>query len=657
MSEGIGLAQRIARLDWRAVMMVLIALLGIGVLAALITNQRTADAERGAALARQSQSYEVMILAQSLAGTMANAEATLARYVVSGEESVGRDYVSEWQRAQGQLSLLARRARDHGPEEQLITELRTAFAERGEELSRIALHTRFNRNAAAYAYFDEARRSPVLPRIQRLLGRIVAAERTLLNERSRRARLTSAEAEEETRNLILFGMLIVIGAMILGWLNIRAIRERAAAAVEAEAQRERAVELEAAVAAATAGLQEEARERAAAEAQLRQAQKMEAVGQLTGGIAHDFNNMLAIVLGGLELAKRHLPEGASQSAKHIDNAAEGANRAATLTRRLLAFARSEPLTPQAIDPTELIAGMSNLLERTLGEGIAVQTRTTASGWHVWADRHQLENALLNLAVNARDAMEGRGTLTIATGHATLDGEAARDCSPGNYVTIAVSDTGGGMTPEVMERVFEPFFTTKPVGKGTGLGLSQIFGFVRQSGGEIRIASAPGEGTTVTLYLPCHNVPQAVVARPAERIGPRPEPHRALDILLVEDDPRVLGATVAALEEIGHRPVPCEDPLAAPRIVAGLHALDLVISDVIMPGQTGPEMIAALEPQLDHVAVLYVTGYAGDAADHDRFGGRPVLRKPFTLAALETAIADAMAQSRGGEPAHPETATG
>ena len=147
------------------------------------------------------------------------------------------------------------------------------------------------------------------------------------------------------------------------------------------------------------------------------------------------------------------------------------------------------------------------------------------------------------------------------------------------------------------------------------------------------------------------------ARPAERIGPRPEPHRALDILLVEDDPRVLSATVAALEEIGHRPVPCEDPLAAPRVVAGLHALDLVISDVIMPGQTGPEMIAALEPQLDNVAVLYVTGYAGDAADHDRFGGRPVLRKPFTLAALETAIAEAITQSGGSEPVHSETATG
>ncbi len=641
MSESNGLAQRIARLDWRAVMMILIAVLGVGVLAALITNQRAADAERDAALARQSQSYEVMILAQSLAGTIASAEATLARYVVSGEESVGRDYVAEWQRAEGQLTLLTRRTRDHDPEKNLIVELQAAVQARGKELAQIALNTRFKRNQAAYAYFDEARRSPTLPRIRNLLDQIVAAERSLLNERSRRARFTSAAAEEETRNLILFGMLIVLGAMVLGWLNIRAIRERAASAAEAQAQRERATELEAAVAAATAGLQEEARERAAAEAQLRQAQKMEAVGQLTGGIAHDFNNMLAIVLGGLELAKRHLPEDAKQSARHIDNASEGASRAATLTRRLLAFARAEPLTPQAIAPVELIAGMTNLLERTLGEGISVQTRTDASGWHVWADRHQLENALLNLAVNARDAMDGRGTLTIATGYAALEGEASTECAPGNYVTIAVSDTGAGMTPDVVERVFEPFFTTKPVGKGTGLGLSQIFGFVRQSGGEIRIDSAPGEGTTVTLYLPCHGAVETATPDTARKIGPRTEPHRALDILLVEDDPRVLAATLAALEELGHRPVACDDPLAAPRIVAGLHALDLVVSDVIMPGQTGPEMIAALEPQLDGVAVLFVTGYAGDAADHDRFGGRPVLRKPFTLAALETAIADAV----------------
>ena len=294
--------------------------------------------------------------------------------------------------------------------------------------------------------------------------------------------------------------------------------------------------------------------------------------------------------------------------------------------------------------------MSVLLDRTLGDAITVETRSEGTHWHVWADRVQLENALLNLAVNARDAMDGRGTLVIASGHVALDGDAAGDCAPGDYVSISVSDTGTGMTPEVMDRVFEPFFTTKPVGKGTGLGLSQIFGFARQSGGEVRIESTLGEGTTVTMLLPCHAATPKVAAAP-ERIGPRAGPHRALDILVVEDDPRVLSATLAALEELGHRPVACPDPLTAPQIVAGLRTLDLIMSDVLMPGQTGPEMIAGLEPQLDGVGVLFVTGYAGEA-EQDRFAGRPVLRKPFTLAALEQALVDAVATAEPAETARP-----
>ncbi|MBX3594332.1 ATP-binding protein [Sphingomonas sp.] len=642
MNEGssFGSLRRWPRPDWRAVLMLLIALLGVGVLIALIVNLRLADADRDAALKSQSHSYEVMILTQALAGTMADAEATLARYVVSGERNVGRDYTDKWQRAGGQIELLARRTRDNPEQQRFIAELRALFATRGRELDLAAHNTSFKRNQAAFAYFDEARRSPTLPALDRVLRRMFEGERTRLAQRSALAETTAANAAAETLNLILFGILIVLGAIVLGWLNVNAIRDRAAADADAAAQRERTSELEAAVATATAGLQAEARERAAAEAQLRQAQKMEAVGQLTGGIAHDFNNMLAVALGGIELARRHLPDGTETAARHLDNAAEGANRAAALTRRLLAFARSEALAPQAIDPVELIAGMSALFERTLGEGIQVATAIRAGGWHVWADRHQLENALLNLAVNARDAMEGRGTLTIVADHMALTGEPSSECAAGNYVSIAVADSGCGMAPEVLERVFEPFFTTKPVGKGTGLGLSQIFGFARQSGGEVRIESQPGEGTTVTLLLPCH-AGGAEAEDEAAQAGPQPGVRHALDILLVEDDPRVLAATIAALEELGHRPVSCDDPLSAPRIVAGLPALDLIITDVIMPGQTGPEMVGALRPQLDGVAILYVTGYAGDASDHDRFGGHPVLRKPFTLSALEAAIDDAI----------------
>jgi signal transduction histidine kinase len=358
---------------------------------------------------------------------------------------MGRDYIEQWRRADGQLGLLERRIRGDREQRARAARLRSAFVARGAELAQVAQNTNFGRNAAAYAFFNEARRSPHLAVLTRESGAIFAAERTQLSARAGQARATAANAVQETNKLAIFGVLLAFGAIILAWLNVRAIRDRAAAAAEAEVQRARSVEMEAAVAAATAGLQAEARERAAAEDKLRQVQKMEAVGQLTGGIAHDFNNMLAVVLGGLELAKRNLPPGADEALRHIDNAGEGANRAAALTRQLLGFARSEALAPEAIEPTELIEGMSVLLDRTLGEGIVIETRSEGTEWCVWADRVQLENALLNLAVNARDAMDGRGTLIIASGHVALDGDDAGECAPGDYVRISVTDSGTGMT--------------------------------------------------------------------------------------------------------------------------------------------------------------------------------------------------------------------
>jgi CheY-like chemotaxis protein len=253
---------------------------------------------------------------------------------------------------------------------------------------------------------------------------------------------------------------------------------------------------------------------------------------------------------------------------------------------------------------------------------------------------QIENAILNLAVNARDAMHGRGTLTIATGCTTLAESAVEHCAPGDHVTIAVTDTGTGMEPAIAERVFEPFFTTKPVGKGTGLGLSQIFGMVRQIGGGIAIDTAPGRGTTVTLYLPRDtSAPVAAAAEPAALVTGKRD---ALSILVVEDDPRVLAATMGALEELGHQAVSCDDPLAAPAMLEHHPEVDLVISDVLMPRQTGPEMVAGLTARFPHLAVLFVTGFAGEA-NAETFGDHVLLRKPFTLAKLEAAIDTAMAR--------------
>ncbi|MDP5281108.1 ATP-binding protein [Sphingomonas sp. DG1-23] len=646
MSEGQGIAlERVRRVtNWRILLLGLLALLGVGVLAAIIVLQQRTEQERDRAVARQQHTFEVVIRANQLSGAISAAEAALGRYVVSADRTLGQQYSEQWARAAEQLTRLQQLTRDSPRQQVQIAQLRRAFEARGQELAETALYSTYKRHNDAWGSYYRVRQSPARQNVEAMLTRVVDSERVLLRDRTRAAGDLIGNSSFASRILTLFGVMIVVGAVLLGWLAIAAEGERAAADAEATAQRERAAELQLAVDAATADLRAEAHERAQAEAQLRQVQKMEAVGQLTGGIAHDFNNMLAVVLGGLELAKRHLHNGGPDAQQHIENAMEGANRAAALTRRLLAFSRSEPLLPEAVEAGGLIAGMSDLLDRTLGDTIKVKTRDAGAGWTVWVDRHQLENALLNLAVNARDAMDGRGTLTIATGGSTLADQEVGECPAGDYVTISVVDTGCGMAPEVADRVFEPFFTTKPVGKGTGLGLSQIFGFVRQSGGEITIDTAPGKGTTVKLYLPRHIGEPASAAAdapvPIAAVAEEPIAVCAFDILVVEDDPRVLGATVGALNELGHRVTSCPDPLAAPDAVAKMPALDLIISDVLMPGQTGPEMIAGLGERLDGVAVLFVTGFAGEA-DPELFGGRAVLRKPFTMASLARAVSEAV----------------
>ncbi|MBM3929093.1 MAG: response regulator, partial [Sphingomonadales bacterium] len=477
------------------------------------------------------------------------------------------------------------------------------------------------------------------------------SERALLERRTAAAQAGVTSSNRAAAVLAVFGAAIVLGAILLGWLTVRAQKEQAIAAAEAEDERERAELLAEAVRTTTEDLEAEARERLAAEAKLRQMQTLDAIGQLTGGIAHDFNNMLAVVIGGIELARRHAGD-AAELARHLDSAAEGADRAAALTRRLLGFARAEALQPVAVEAASVIAGMSDLIDRTLGDLVTVVVHDDSAGWQVFVDRHGLENAVLNLAVNARDAMDGRGTLTITTGHATLAAHQVDHCAAGDYATITVKDTGCGMTEAVIARVFEPFFTTKPIGKGTGLGLSQIFGFVQQSGGAIGIASAPGEGCTVTLYLPRH----AATATGSDDRTPRTSAptetasRDTLDILVVEDDPRVLAATMGALDALGHRPVACSDPMQAEAIVDDHDdGFDLILSDVLMPGRTGPELVADIAHRLPDAAVLFVTGYSGDAGEQGGLAGRHVLRKPFTMAALAAAIDSAVADRQVREP--------
>lgn len=629
------------RSKWRTIMLVVTAALGALVLVALVVTVGNANREREHALQLQRHSYEVMILARTLSGTIAQSEASLGRYVISADAGLGQLYFDQWKQAGDQIDRLDQITDDNPTLQRPIDALRVAFKSRGDELATIALSTRYKQNPQALARYYAARQAPALTQINRLLETIIARERAVLERRTNHAMETVASSTNAVKVLMAFGAVIVLAAIFLGWLIVQALAERASARAEAEVERERSAELEYAVAQATEELHIQ-------EARLRQVQKMEAIGQLTGGIAHDFNNMLAVVIGGLELAGRQLKAGGPDTARHIDSAMEGANRAAALTRRLLAFSREEGLRAEPIEPAALVAGMSDLLDRTIGDTITVKVTDDGCGWATRADKLQLENVLLNLAVNARDAMAGRGTLSIATAGRTLAEGEVGSCMAGDHVVIAVTDTGCGMTPETVERVFEPFFTTKPTGQGTGLGLSQAFAFARQADGEIVIESAPGSGTTVTLFLPRYTT-----GREGKTVTPMPaqasEPQGPLQVLVVEDDPRVLAATIGALEELGHRAIPCNDPLAAPALLDEHGGVDMIVSDVLMPQQTGPEMIAALAQRFPDLAVLFVTGFAGEA-NESAFGGHMVLRKPFTIAALDRAIREAMQMARPG----PET---
>lgn len=375
-----------------------------------------------------------------------------------------------------------------------------------------------------------------------------------------------------------------------------------------------------------------------AEAQLRQAQKMEAVGQLTGGIAHDFNNMLAVVIGGLDLLERRLKQGQTDVDRYIVAARDGATRAAALTQRLLGFSRQQPLAPAAINVNAMIEEMIELLMRTLGEDVMVETRLSTGVAAVMADRNQLENVVLNLAVNARDAMPGGGTLTIETNNATLStNEVARfEIPPGDYVEIVVADTGSGMTPEVVARAFDPFFTTKDVGKGTGLGLSQVFGFLRQSGGAVQIDTEQGIGTRVRAYLPAHGGPTPVRA-PLEDRRALPRARAGETVLVVEDEERVRSYSVEALRELGYTVVDARDGPEALRIIERGQKVSLLFTDVVMPEMTGRELATRARETLPGLKVLLTSGYTPDVAGDDA----AILTKPFDFDRLALRVRAAL----------------
>ena len=392
-------------------------------------------------------------------------------------------------------------------------------------------------------------------------------------------------------------------------------------------------------------LEEATRQKKAAEAQVAQLQRMEAIGQLTGGIAHDFNNMLAIVIGSLDLARRRLVEQPnSRVLKYIEQAADGANRAATLTARLLAFSRHQPLEPSVLDVNRLVAKTSELLRQTLGEDIDIETVLAGGLWGVFADAAQLENALVNLAVNARDAMPGGGKLTIDTANSDLDDRYAaqhNEVAPGQYVMISVTDSGAGMAPEIVERAFDPFFTTKEAGKGTGLGLSQVFGFVKQSGGHVKIYSELNKGTTVKIYLPRHFGPAAAEQGAAPEKLPAGSPDTL--ILVVEDDAMVRRTTVAELRELGYTVVHAGSPQEALAKIDANPGVALLLTDVVLPEMNGRQLADLARKRLPELKVLFTTGYTRNAIVHNGLvdPGVAFLPKPFTVAQLAAKVSQAL----------------
>ena len=400
-----------------------------------------------------------------------------------------------------------------------------------------------------------------------------------------------------------------------------------------ERVRERTRELEA---------ENEARKRA--EASLRQAHKMEAIGQLTGGVAHDFNNLLTVILGGLDTIGRQvsaLPASpaVSRIVRARDMAAQGAQRATTLTERLLAFSRQQPLDPKGIDANKLVATICEFLRRALGEAVELETVLAGGLWRAFADPNQLENAIINLGLNARDAMPNGGKVTIETANCYLDesyvAAVAEPVATGQYVMIAVADSGTGMDRATLDRAFEPFFTTKEVGKGTGLGLSQVYGFVRQSSGHVRIYSEVGHGTTVKLYLPRHLGDEETAAEPR----PSRESLQSIGseiILVVEDDDALRSFTIETLKELGYRVLDVRNGHAALEMLERHDNIDLLFTDIVMPGQLNGRQLAdeALRRRPE-LKVLFTTGYTRNAiVHHGRLDpGVHLVVKPFTFEQL------------------------
>ena len=603
----------------------LLPLAGIFAVLAVVVGGRSVLVERQAALSeavvdafgRQRDISTVLSLVQ-------DAETSKRGYLLTGAEPYLEPYRAAIAAIPDALETLKKDFAHDPAVAAKVTTLVGTVAERLEEMDEVIDRYRSGGEGSDLIRGEEGKK--LMEEIRALLADMQRTESAALA-----VRLDEAQRVSEWQRYGSFvGGAAIVALGLYGFLDLRR-RMRAIAGAYAE------------IDAANAALRAEMATRQEAEAQVRQMQKMEAVGQLSGGIAHDFNNMLAVIMSALNLIQRKLVRGETDIDKFVESATDAVNRAAALTQRLLAFSRQQPLSPRAVDANRLVSGMSELLRRALGAGVSVETVLAGGLWRTYADVSQLENAILNLAVNARDAMDEDGKLTIETANAHLDDAYARthaEVQPGQYVMIAVTDTGSGMTPDVLARAFEPFFTTKPVGKGTGLGLSQVFGFVKQSGGHLKIYSEPGQGTTIKIYLPRHlgDREETAPERAAAPGAPASE-----TILVVEDDESVRAGTVASLDELGYRVLQAADAAEALRRLEANPEVALVFTDIVMPGMNGRKLADEIAQRFPAARVLFTTGFTKNAVVHNGVldHGVNFIAKPFTIEQLARKLRDVL----------------
>ena len=608
-------------------------LLGFALLVVMILGSVWLADQQKQSFALVRHTLEVESRISTVLSDLQDAETGQRGFLLTGQKDYLKPYEAAISRIDGDIEALAAATADNPRQQTSMQTLRGLAAARQERLRQaIALYRTGDRAGATESQrlaFGDA----LTGQIRGVVMTMKAEETRLLHASElttvRQARLAQA-------GLVVNGVVI----LILVFITFRQAHTRLALAVVSAAELKSSnADLLASAAdlkVANASLKEELGTREAAEAQVRQMQKMESIGQLTGGIAHDFNNMLSIVIGSLDIAKRRLDTDRARALVCIDNALEGAHRAALLTARLLAFSRQLPLEPRALDVNKLVGGMSDMLRHTIGEHLRIETVMAGGLWRAFVDPGQLENAILNLVINARDAMPDGGRLTVETSNAHLDdayASANAEADAGQYVLLSVTDTGVGMPDDVIDRVFDPFFTTKGVGKGTGLGLSQVHGFVKQSGGHVKIYSEPGIGTTVKLYLPRLSGAETGVEGDAAVPSAASAQAKAGEVILVvEDDEKIRFLTVEALRDFGYTIVQAGDASQALAVLAVTPHVDLLFTDIVMPDMNGRQLADRARESRPDLKVLYTTGFTKNAVVHNGVldPGVALISKPFTI---------------------------